>query len=96
MIIGDIEFNEMTRNLKCNGKEIVLTTREAELLKAFINNQDRILCRSEILVLVWGVDDYFKARTLDVFICKVRKKLNEIESKVKIMNEHGRGYRLAY
>jgi len=70
-----------------------LTQKEAEVLKLLCIHQERVLKREEILTKVWGDDDYFMGRSLDVFISKLRKYLKEDPS-VQIVNYHGVGFRL--
>jgi DNA-binding response OmpR family regulator len=70
-----------------------LTQKEAEVLKLLCVNRQRVMKREEILTTVWGDDDYFMGRSLDVFISKLRKYLKE-DPKVEIVNYHGVGFRL--
>ncbi len=70
-----------------------LTQKEAEVLKLLYHHRDRVLKREEILTHVWGDDDYFMGRSLDVFISKLRKYLKE-DSTIQIVNYHGVGFRL--
>lgn len=70
-----------------------LTQKEAEVLKLLCANRQRVMKREEILTTVWGDDDYFMGRSLDVFISKLRKYLKE-DPKVEIVNYHGVGFRL--
>lgn len=73
--------------------EKTLTQMEADLLRLFYNNKNATLKRSLILEKVWGEDDYFLGRSLDVFISRLRKYLNEDE-RLKINNVHGVGFKL--
>lgn len=70
-----------------------LTVKEASLLKLLCDNQDNILTREAILKHVWGDDDYFMGRSMDVFISKLRKYLSK-DPAVQITNYHGVGFRL--
>jgi DNA-binding response OmpR family regulator len=70
-----------------------LTQKEAEVLKLLCQNKERVLKREEILKNVWGNDDYFLGRSMDVFISKLRKHLKE-DPKVQIVNYHGVGFKL--
>ena len=70
-----------------------LTQKEAELLQLLCLNKDRVLKREEILRKVWGDDDYFMGRSMDVFISKLRKYLKE-DSTIQIVNYHGVGFKL--
>ena len=74
-------------------KKKSLTQKEAEVLKLLYQNRERVLKREEILRQVWGDDDYFMGRSLDVFISKLRKYLRE-DSSIQIVNYHGVGFRL--
>ena len=69
-----------------------LTYKEAELLKYFCDNPNKVLSRSDILKQVWGSDDYYLGRSLDVFISRLRKYLGSDEN-IKILNLHGIGFR---
>lgn len=79
--------------LQIKGNEKVLTQKEADLLKMFIENKNATLRRPHILERVWGEDDYFLGRSLDVFISRLRKYLQNDEN-VKIGNVHGVGFKL--
>lgn len=70
-----------------------LTQREAELLQLFCLNQDKILKREDILKKIWGDDDYFFGRSLDVFITRLRKYLKS-DVTIKIENIHGVGFKM--
>jgi DNA-binding response OmpR family regulator len=70
-----------------------LTQKEAEVLRLLYNHRERVLKREEILTSVWGDDDYFMGRSMDVFISKLRKYLKE-DPTVQIVNYHGVGFRL--
>ena len=74
-------------------QEKQLTQKEADLLKFFIENQNAVLKRSDILETLWGEDDYFLGRSLDVFISRLRKYL-KLDDSLKIENIHGVGFRL--
>jgi DNA-binding response OmpR family regulator len=77
-----------------NGKdEIALTQKEAQLLEYFCLNANKILRREDILTHVWGKNDYFLGRSMDVFIAKLRKHLKP-EPAVNIETIHQAGYRL--
>jgi len=69
-----------------------LTYKEAELLKYFCENPNKVLNRSDILKQVWGSDDYYLGRSLDVFISRLRKYLGG-DDEIKILNLHGIGFR---
>ena len=91
--IGNYNFSPATLDLSHSQISIRMTQKEAELLQLFHNNQNRIVKRDEILNAIWGEDDYFKGRSLDVFISRLRKYLSK-DSKICIENIHGIGFRL--
>lgn len=71
-----------------------LTTKERELLRIFCEKKNEIVTREEILRSVWKNDDYFNARSMDVYITRLRKYL-QIDSSVSLVNQHGVGFRLS-
>ncbi|MFZ1706029.1 MAG: response regulator transcription factor [Saprospiraceae bacterium] len=85
-----LDPNEM--ELKIDQEVIKLTGRETELLLFFLKNKNRIIKRSEILIALWGKDDYFLGRSLDVFISRLRKFLSE-DPAIKIENIPRVGFR---
>lgn len=91
--IGHYFFD--SENLQLKGKEFEkkLTKKEAQILKLLVQHKNKVLPREIVLNSVWGNDDYFVGRSLDVFITKLRKYLKEDES-VKITNIHGVGFKL--
>jgi DNA-binding response OmpR family regulator len=93
VFLGNYEFDFNNLTLKSNGSEKTLTQKEAEVLKLLYHNRQRVLKREEILKHVWGDDDYFMGRSMDVFISKLRKYLKEDPS-VQIVNYHGVGFKL--
>ncbi|AWV99805.1 response regulator transcription factor [Arcticibacterium luteifluviistationis] len=92
--IGPYSFNTIDLKLTLNGGESKkLTTKESELLKLFCQNQNKPVSRSYALKLIWGDDSYFNARSMDVYITKLRKHLKADEN-IKILNLHGEGFKL--
>ncbi|GGD15034.1 response regulator transcription factor [Hyunsoonleella pacifica] len=85
-------FPKQTLQFKSEDK-IQLTHREAHLLFHLIKNKNQVLDRSLILNKLWGTDDFFSARSMDVFITKLRKKLKK-DSEIEIINVRGYGYKL--
>ena len=75
--IGNLTFNYPNLQLYNDELKQQLTQREADLLKYLAQNPNRILKREEILLHVWGKEDYFLGRSMDVFITKIRKHLKE-------------------
>lgn len=91
--IGKYKFNSKDRTLELKGKVTELTTKESDLLKLLCLNSNDILDRNFALRTVWQSDSYFSARSMDVYIAKLRKYLKE-DPKVEILNIHGRGFKL--
>jgi len=92
--LGDYTFDFPKQTLQYKEQaSIQLTHREAHLLFHLIKNKNQVLDRSLILNKLWGNDDFFNARSMDVFITKLRKKLGEDES-IQILNVRGFGYKL--
>jgi len=92
--IGRFNFEFKKQNLRFEEEEpISLTHREAHLLYHLYNNRNQVLDRSIILKKLWGDDDFFNARSMDVFISKLRKKLKK-DPGVQIINVRGYGYKL--
>jgi len=94
--IGDFSFMFKKQTLQYKIEDPVkLTHRETHLLYHLNNNKNKVLDRSIILKKLWGDDDFFNARSMDVFITKLRKKLKKDEN-VQIINVRGYGYKLVY
>jgi DNA-binding response OmpR family regulator len=91
--IGEYDFDHSRLVITRKEEEKSLTQKEAEVLKVLCNNRDRVLKREEILTQIWGDDDYFMGRSLDVFISKLRKYMKE-DPRIQIVNYHGVGFRL--
>lgn len=89
------EFNLKKQTLSFNAEVDTLTHREAQLLHHLIAHKNKVLDRSFILKKLWGDDDFFNARSMDVFITKLRKKLKNDPS-IQILNVRGYGYKLIY
>lgn len=90
--IGKYQFDTKNFMLFDEIEKISLTQREAELLKLFLDNKNMVLKREQILTSLWGDDDYFMGRSLDVFISRLRKILAN-EKGIAIENLHGIGFR---
>lgn len=93
--IGDYLFNVKNQTLVLNGYSETLTHRESELLHHLIQHKNQVLDRSFILKKLWGDDDFFNARSMDVFITKLRKKLKD-DANIQIINVRGYGYKLIF
>ncbi len=76
-----------------NQEEQKLTKKESELLKLLCQHQNKILTRELTLRTIWGNDDYFSGRSMDVFISKLRKYLSK-EERIQILNVHGVGFKM--
>lgn len=92
--IGKYSFNFPDQMLMLGGESKKLTKKEAALLRLLCIHQDQVLERNTILRIIWGSDDYFLGRSMDVFITKLRKYLNE-DSNIEIINIHGVGFKLS-
>ena len=90
--IGKYQFDFTNFFLFNEDEKIGLTQREAELLKLFFDHKNMVLKREKILSTLWGNDDYFTGRSLDVFISRLRKILINEEG-ISIENIHGVGFR---
>ena len=91
--IGNYLFNLTKQTLTFSEEEQQLTHREAQLLFYLFEKKNEVLDRTFILNKLWGNDDFFNARSMDVFISKLRKKLKKDEN-IQIINVRGFGYKL--
>lgn len=91
--IGQYSFDPLLQKLTLEKDEQILTHRESELLLALCQNQNELTDRKEILKTLWGNDDFFNARSMDVFISKLRKRLAR-DPNIQIINVRGYGYKL--
>lgn len=91
--IGRYNFDHKNMILSLEGQERVLTRKENALLKLLYENRNQLLPRDIALKSVWGNDDYFIGRSMDVFIAKLRKYLKDDPS-IYITNVHGTGFKL--
>jgi DNA-binding response OmpR family regulator len=92
--LGKFLFDPRNYTLMLDGKIEVLTQRESELLKLFSDNKNQVLTREQILKSLWGNDDYFMGRSLDVFISRLRKIISK-DPMVQIENLHGIGFKFS-
>lgn len=90
--VGRFSFDSANYELRTDSQKITLTQRESDLLRFFLDNRNQVLKREEILKALWGDDDYFMGRSLDVFISRLRKILSSEEG-ISIENLHGIGFR---
>jgi DNA-binding response OmpR family regulator len=93
--LGKFQFDADNFLVFSNSEKINLTQRESDLLRFFISNKNKVLKREEILKSLWGDDDYFMGRSLDVFISRLRKILVS-ETKITIENLHGIGFKFVF
>ncbi|MDU0807439.1 response regulator transcription factor [Aquirufa regiilacus] len=92
--LGDFLYYPAKLRLVFQGNEQKFTPKENELMKLLCENLGRPVSRSYALKLIWGDDTYFNARSMDVYMTKLRKLLKE-DPRVQLMNLHGEGFRLS-
>jgi len=91
--IGNLHF-DVNQQILTNGDVTTkLTTKESELLKLLCENLNNVLDRNYALKQIWKDDNYFNARSMDVYITKLRKHLHA-DPRLQIINSHGKGYKL--
>ncbi len=93
MYVGTIKYEPELRILHTEGEAKKLTTKENQLLHLLAKNKNEILDRQATLRAIWGDDNYFNGRSMDVYIAKLRKLLKE-DPEIEIMNVHGKGFKL--
>jgi len=91
--IGEYTFDTLKQLLKIHDQTVKLTTKESELLELLCSHKNEVLERNFALKAIWIDDNYFNARSMDVYITKLRKYLQK-DTSVKILNVHGKGYKL--
>ncbi len=91
--IGNYNFNSEKQILQIGVNEQKLTTKESQLLRLLCVHKNDVLDRSFALKSIWQDDNYFNGRSMDVYIAKLRKYLRD-DSKVEIINIHGKGFKL--
>ncbi len=92
-ILGSYKFDSKLRTIIREGTEQKLSPKEADLLKLLCQNKNELLPRETALRKIWGDDGYFTARSMDVFITKLRKYLSD-DPDIEIKNIHGSGFLL--
>ncbi len=92
-ITPDLVYYTKNRRLLVNGTTVSLTTKEGNLFQLLALNLDGVVERKDALMKVWTDDNYFNARSMDVYITKLRKLIKPVPS-VEIINHHGKGYSL--
>jgi two-component system response regulator VicR len=93
LTIGNYLLDHKNLSLKFGDEARNLTQKEGDLMKLFIENKNEVVRRSFILESLWGEDDYFLGRSLDVFISRLRKYLAE-DARIKIENIHSVGFKM--
>ena len=91
--IGKLTFNPKMQILSMGDFSVTLTTKESDLLTLLYKNKNNILDRNHALKAIWGDDNYFNGRSMDVYIAKLRKYLRQ-DDQIQIINVHGRGFKL--
>jgi DNA-binding response OmpR family regulator len=91
--LGKYIFDSSNHELRFDDKRISLTTKEVELLRSLYSHKNQLITREKTLKTVWGSDNYFIGRSMDVFITKLRKYLKD-DPDISIVNVHGTGFRL--
>ncbi|MEA3505642.1 MAG: response regulator transcription factor [Bacteroidota bacterium] len=91
--IGSLEFDYNRQILKSEEKESKLTSKESDLLKLLAQNANKVLDRGDALMKIWKDDSYFNARSMDVYIAKIRKYLKQ-DPNIQLINVHGIGFKL--
>lgn len=89
--VGDYEFNTLNQELLYDEESIKLTNRESELLKHLVIHKNNLCSHKDILTHIWGKNDYFNKKSLNVFITHLRKYLDK-DPKIKLENIHNRGF----
>ncbi len=91
--VGKFLFNINLRTLSYDNITLQLSPKEASLLKMLCTARDGILLRKDALVIIWGNDNFFNGRCMDVFIARLRKCL-KADPSIEIANIHGNGFRI--
>jgi DNA-binding response OmpR family regulator len=92
--LGNYTYTPGKMRLSIGETELKFTPKENELMKLLCENLGRPVSRSYALKLIWGDDTYFNARSMDVYMTKLRKMLKE-DPRVQLLNLHGEGFRLS-
>jgi two-component system OmpR family response regulator len=91
--LGKFVFHYKKQKLELNGEETKLTTKENELLYLLSKHRNAVMERGYALKTIWGDDNYFNGRSMDVYIAKLRKHL-KADERLEIINVHGKGFKL--
>lgn len=90
--LGKMRFDYAKRELEYEGTSVKVSSKESELLKLFCLNPNKVVRRDFLLRNVWGNDDYFSSKSMDVYISRLRKLLKS-SPELQIINIHGAGFR---
>jgi len=90
---GKFTFDAKNHELSSEKNSVKLTTKESQLLEMLCRNKNQLLERSDALKTIWREDSYFNARSMDVYIARLRKYLKEDET-IQILTMHGHGFKL--
>lgn len=93
---GDCSFNKLRFTLKCKDKQIDLPKNEAILIGILFDSYPNVVSREKILSEIWDSEMFVEENTLNVTISRVRKKLKELESDLKVITVRGMGYKVEY
>lgn len=91
--VGGLQFDYNKMLLTIHGDSKKLSLKEAEVLKILLQNRNIIVPRKQILEQVWGNDDYFSSKSMDVYLSKIRKLIKE-EQSIEILNAYGLGFKM--
>ncbi len=91
--VDNFIFSSTEKYLIIEGQKIEISTKECDIIICLTNNYTNIISREHIMNKVWGKDDVFASRSLDVYLTRIRKYFSN-STKVKLINVHGRGYKL--
>ena len=93
MVLGNLAFEPATRTLRGQDEVLTLTNKEAQLLHLLARHMNKMLPRSLALEQIWGEDTYYNARSMDVYIARLRKILKRDDG-LRILTVHGEGFKL--
>ncbi|HEY0176142.1 MAG TPA: response regulator transcription factor, partial [Pedobacter sp.] len=88
-------FDYQNLKLSVNDEVRILTQKEADLIKYLLQNANKIIKREDVLMNVWGKDDYFLGRSMDVFMTKIRKYIKDVPV-LDLQTVHGIGFNLEF
>jgi len=91
--IGNITFDYSSQMISCGNIQEKLSKKESEIFKLLCIYKNKVLSREMALKMIWGENDYFKGRSMDVFIARLRKVL-KIDERIEIKTVHGKGFQL--